>query len=228
MNFRPDELIFGVEPRILRKGVNDLDWEKPFTATHFARTIGAPRVEVIPVLDAMAEAGYVEPIEGGSYLPTTRFSRLGAASVSNGLARAHADALLLRVCAKAEFINAHAAPHETRIGAIVVFGSYLGDKQHLGDLDLGVQLDIPSLLLWPHSTDPTVRPRYEQQSMNIARTRKALRLRKPETISLHGFDEVLRLRTPYRVIFGKLCDEPFALGSDDSATAPRGRPPSAS
>lgn len=215
MNFRPDELIFGVEPRILRKGVNDLDWQKPFTATHFARTIGAPRVEVIPVLDAMAQAGYLDRIECGSYQPTSRFSRLGAASVSNGLSRADADALLLRVCAKAESINAHAAPHETRIGAIVVFGSYLGDKQHLGDLDLGVQLDIPSLLLWPDSPDPTARPRYEQQSMNIASTRKALRLRKPETISLHGFDEVLRLGTPYRVIFGELREERCATNGNE-------------
>lgn len=215
MNFRPDELIFGVEPRILRKGVNDLDWKEPFTATHFARTIGAPRVEVIPVLDAMTQAGYLDAIEDGSYQPTKRFSRLGAARVSHGLSRTHADALLRRVCAKAEFINAHAAPHETRIGAIVVFGSYLGDKEHLGDLDLGVQLDIPSLLLWPHSTDPAARPRYELQSINIASTRRALRLRKPETISLHGFDEVLRLRTPYRVIFGELREEPFAMDSDE-------------
>lgn len=214
MNFRPDELIFGVEPRILRKCIRDLDWERPFSATHFARTIGAPRVEVVPLLDAMTEAGYLDALQEDSYQPTKRISRLSAASVSNGLSRSEADALIRRVCARAEFINAHAAPHETRIGAIVVFGSYLGDKQHLGDLDLGVQLDIPSLLLWPHSTDPTARPRYEQQSLNIDSTRRALRLRKPETISLHGFDEVLRLRTPYRLIFGELRDEPFATESD--------------
>ena len=36
------------------------------------------------------------------------------------------------------------------------------------------------------------------------RALRALRLRQPRNISVHALDEVLRLKTPYRLVFGSL------------------------
>jgi hypothetical protein len=85
---------------------------------------------------------------------------------------------------------------------VVVFGSFLRKVPVLGDLDIGVALD------------PSDERRLEPAGLGLAewlrkssapdrRTHSALRLRKPQYISIHKYDEVIKLKTSYGVVFGK-------------------------
>lgn len=209
MRLEPGKLKFGVAPSILIDCAVQLhECERGFDLDDFCRALGAPVEEAHPVLEKLVHAGFARPDKSDAcrFHPTKKWDQLALANISHGFARADAEALLEKVIAKASAVNAGGSGRFRKIRCVVVFGSFLRNVPVLGDLDIGVALD---------STDERQIERdglsleeWLRQSRTLDRkTYSALRLRKPQYISIHAFDEVIRLKTPYRVIFGKEPDK---------------------
>jgi len=209
MHLRSDELMFGVAPAILIDGAQQLHRRegRPFELNDFCRALGAPVREAQPVLEQMVAAGFIALQEGsiGSYSATPKLGQLALANISEGLPRAQADALMTRILAKAKSVNAEPQKHQCVVVRLVVFGSYLTAKEILGDLDIGVELkELPR----PPGQDRrnTYRDLLRGLATPTSKVRSLLRLRKPKHISIHDLEEVLRLGTPYRLVFGEQLD----------------------
>ena len=205
MKLDPDELIFGVAPSILIDCAVQLhERESDFDLDGFCQALGAPVEEARPVLEKLVHAGFAEPdgSDACRFHPTKKWGQLALANVSRGLARADADALLEKIIAKACAINSSTGDRFRKISCVVVFGSFLRKVPVLGDLDIGVALD-PTDKRRLHPAGLSLAEWFRKSSAPDRRTRSALRLRKPQYISIHSFDEVVELKTPYRVIFGK-------------------------
>jgi predicted nucleotidyltransferase len=205
MRLDPDKLVFGVAPSILIDcAVQIHDRERDFDLDDFCVALGAPAEEARPVLAKLVRAGFAKPDKSDAcrYHPTKKWGQLALANVSRGLTRAEAEGLLKKIVAKAGAINSNDDGQFRKIICVVVFGSYLRKAAILGDLDIGVALD-------PRSGRRLVPGRmgvadwFRKSSAPDRRTYSALRLRKPQYISIHRFDEVIDLKTRYRVIFGK-------------------------
>jgi len=211
MHLLPDQLMFGVAPTLLidcARQIHERDYDDErhaFDIEAFSEALGAPVGESGPVLQAMLADGFFERTEGeeNRYIATRKLGQLDLASISPGISRDEADTLLARIVEKAAWVNARPNEFDHHIDCIVVFGSWLTDKPHLGDLDIGVELD--------ELADRGDRRKGESidgwLSRGMAarnRALRALRLRQPKKISVHGLDEVVRLGTPFMVVFGKL------------------------
>lgn len=218
MHLLPDQLMFGVAPALLidcARQIHERDCDiKRFSLSvdDFARALGAPLIESTPVLLAMLADGFFERVGGQAdcYVPTRKLGQLALAKISTGISREEADTLLARIVEKAAWVNAHPDAYDHRIACVVVFGSYLTDKPHLGDLDIGVELEELSgrgRRREGESIDAWLRR--GQAAHN--RALRALRLRQPKKISVHGLDEILSLNTPFRLMFGAL-SEPSKVG----------------
>lgn len=206
MKLLPGELVFGVAPSILVDcAVQIHDRERDFDLDDFCWALGAPVEEARPVLAKLVHAGFAKPDNKSGadrFHPTKKWGQLALANISSGLTRADAEALLQKVVAKARVINSSDDSQYRKISCVVVFGSYLRKTSVLGDLDIGValdQMDKRRLARDGMSLDEWLRKRNAPDR----RTYSALRLRRPQYISIHRFDEVIDLKTPYRVIFGK-------------------------
>lgn len=198
MHFTPDSLPFGVAPRILIDCASQLKDLATFDRETFCLAIGAPAPEAEPVLGRLIVEGYVELNADGSLRPLGRLSQLAAAKVSAGLNRADADRLLQRVIFKAAQVNGASDRYPFRITCVAVFGSYLTSKPVLGDLDIAVQLAPRHA----RSTRAANEDWVGRELRDIRRSMVALRLGRPAAVSVHSFEELLALRTAYRVVFG--------------------------
>lgn len=201
MHIPSGDLLFGVAPSILVDCAKQLKVRNgPFDEDRFCRALGAPAREARPVLSELELAGYVVPSDQpGFFEGTQKLNQLALASISDGLTRAAADALLAKVLVAARKVNAAPSIYPCGIRCIAIFGSYLTDKQILGDLDLGVALN----------EDPTLRSNavhwreaFQLDTVSKNKTYAALRLRKPKLISIHDLKEVESLGTPFKVVFG--------------------------
>lgn len=205
MKLLPGKLVFGVAPSILIDcAVQIHDRERDFDLDDFCEALGAPVEEARSVLEKLVHAGFAKPDKSGAdrFHPTKKWGRLALAKVSRGLTRADADVLMEKIIAKARAINAGSDNRFRKISCLVVFGSYFRKAPILGDLDIGVALD-------PEDEEQTdfegmsLAEWFRKASAPDRRTYSSLRLRKPQYISIHKFDEVVRLKAPYSVIFGK-------------------------
>lgn len=205
----PNELFFGVAPEILVDCAQQFHARegRPFSLTAFCEALGAPVDEASAVLIEMVAAGFFSVEEGSAdcYGPTTKLAQLALASISHGLSRAEAAKLLQRVIDKAKLINSDPEQYACRVICLVVFGSYLTDKEVLGDLDIGVE--IRELHRSEESSRSDIRKFLMGGSTPRSRALAALRLQRPKQISIHLFDEVLRLDTPYQLVFGAIPTE---------------------
>lgn len=197
--------MFGVAPALLidcARQIHESHYsgeEGILSLDDFSRTLGAPISECTPVLGAMLADGFFEQRGEQQFVPTRKLNQLALAKISKGIPRAEAATLIAKITNKAVWINEHPADFDHRVRCVVVFGSYLSSKTVLGDLDIGVALDaLRDAARWELNAYT------EMQRMDAAHTRtfRALRLRQPKKISLHTVDEVIRLATPYQVIFG--------------------------
>lgn len=206
----PHKLIFGVAPEILLDCARQLhDQCAPsFSLEDFCQALGAPVHEALPVLQSFVAEGLAvpAPIAGvTAFTPTAKFSQLALAQISEGISRVQADQFVLAVIEKAKAINADPTQYPCAVQCLAIFGSYLGNKATLGDLDIAVQLDRPR---WPEGTTKAdiwrlIQGRRQSPSL---KSLVALRLRKPKYLSIHTMEEMLGLGTPYKVVFGHLGD----------------------
>lgn len=205
MKLPPGELMFGVAPSILIDCATQIhDRESDFDLDDFCEALGAPVEEARPVLAKLVQAGFAKPDKSGAdrFHPTKKWGQLALAKVSRGLTRVDADVLLEKVIAKARVLNASNDDRFRKIDCVVVFGSYLRKASVLGDLDIGVALD-PKDGQRRRPEGMSVDRWFRRSFARDRRTYSALRLRKPQSISIHKFDEVVVLKTPYRVMFGE-------------------------
>lgn len=206
MHLTPDSLLFGVSPAILIDCAQQLHIaNRPCSFSDFCTALGAPEAEAKPVLEQMTAAGFMDTGEPPEqlFLPTEKLSQLALASISGGIARKEADKLLQTVLLKIDEVNANPEEFPYVVECLVVFGSYLGTKPVLGDLDLGVELrEPPRTRAKGKPVEEMLRDHYSGWNKSAA----ALRLRKPKLISIHRLEEVVRLGTPYKVIWGHLPD----------------------
>lgn len=112
------------------------------------------------------------------------------------LSRAYADRLLERVVARAREINLDPTRYPYAVRRLVVFGSYLTEKETLGDLDVGVEV----VLVRPAHELAEERPRW-RPSHWVDRTYAALHVRNPKLVSIHDIGEVINLSTKTRRVF---------------------------
>lgn len=211
MHLLPDQLMFGVAPALLvdcARQIHQRDYDDErhaFGIEEFSKALGAPVSESGPVLEVMLAAGFFEQADGGAdrYIATKKLGQLALASISSGLPRSEADMLLARIVEKAAWVNTQPDAYENRIDCVVVFGSWLTDKPHLGDLDIGVALS--ELRDRSRRREGEGFDEWLKRGMAAkSRTLNALRLRQPKKISVHELDEVVRLKTPFKVVFGEL------------------------
>lgn len=203
MNLLPGELHWGVAPALLIDCAQQLHatYLGTFTFDDFCEALGAHVGECRPVLERMIAEGFVSPTPVDTiFRKERRLSQLALGNVSYGIQRHEAEALLTRVIEYARQLNESRDEKFCQVTALVVFGSYLGNKQILGDIDIGVVVGR-HFKPWPNglSYDMVL-----ESDAAVRRTRTALRLRKPKQISIHDFDEVKRLGTPYQVVYGQI------------------------
>ena len=199
MNLIPGSLLFGVAPAILVDCAEQLrDHTRGFDQEAFCIALGAPWREASPVLDHMVEAGFVEKSADGLFRPTKRMRQLALASITTGLSREEADALLAKIITKAQTINADAEHFPCGVRRIAVFGSYLSGKTLLGDLDIAVEI---MKRRGPKPVFKGIEALIRADTAAVNKTYAALRMRQPKLISLHNFDELEVLETPFEVVF---------------------------
>ncbi|MCD9046863.1 hypothetical protein [Luteimonas sp. MHLX1A] len=81
---------------------------------------------------------------------------------------------------------------------LAVFGSYLTDAPVLGDIDVAFDVERVVRRADVERDGTCVYDFFAQSSRRLAKTKVALRLRRPEKMSLHRYDELKSLGTPYR------------------------------
>lgn len=201
MRFEPDSLVFGiVEPSILRHCANILREYNYFEMDDFCRALGAPKDEAMPVLEEMLKMNAIERNDishrgPGTYKAGEALGQIASATISIGLRRVDADKLLERILHRARELNKNTDKYGRKVTKIAVFGSYLTDKELLGDIDLAIELQE---LNKPDYNKANWLDLERQLSKTVY---SYLRLRKPEYISIHHFDELARLGTTYKVVF---------------------------
>lgn len=112
------------------------------------------------------------------------------------LARADAERLLVRVIERAKEINADPVNFPYAVKRLHVFGSFLGDKDPLGDLDL-----IPELVLVRDSSELVGLRRGWRHIHWADKTHRALQVRKPRVVSIHMLGEIVSYGCPIRLVF---------------------------
>lgn len=217
MRLSPNILFHGVNPSIIQECALRLREWNYFQLPDFCRAIGAPVDEARLVLDSLLTEGFVckgeiqslndfdlQKIERAGididdcYCPTALFRQLALASITHGLTRAEAEKLISKVLDSAVEINANPDKYWHTITKLVVFGSYLTDAPILGDVDIGYESGrIERAQEELDSCD------YEEDLRRFDKMLSKLRCRQPNKISIHGQNEVIRLKTQFKVIFEK-------------------------
>lgn len=207
MHFHPDKLVFGVSPSILTDCAQQL-WgntgKADFSEEDFFKALGAPAPEAKPVLRGLIQADFITHSRAnpGRYEYTRLFGQLACAKISNGIPRPEANKLLVKIMEAVDQVHAQPDRYEHRVKKLAVFGSWLGEAPVLGDIDLAFELsEIPQLCSVREHEDPL--SCRDRTSASYSRAARALRIRKPNKVSLHHFNDVIRLGTFYQVLF---CD----------------------
>ena len=205
MRYAPGQQVHGVDAAILRHGLRKLQFEwgdgsAVFKPDDLARCIGATVSEASELLVRLVAAEVVErPCNTTDrYQPGRDFFRVTSASINQGIVRSEADILLWKVLSKALEIEGQPEIYWHRVSKLAVFGSYLGDSPVLGDLDIAFeiqQIGDYAHYGYAHKEAYTF---YLESVKRMYKTETALRLRRPNKISLHVLAQVEDMGIPYR------------------------------
>jgi predicted nucleotidyltransferase len=194
----PGELFLGVAPEIIRDCADQLRDRDSFSLADFCKALGAPRHEAIPVLDALVRSAFIAKNSGrGRLRPTSKMAQLALARITHGLQHERATELLNGIVDRAKHVNSHPEEFYTRVKRLAVFGSYLGKKRLLGDLDVAYHIEplrqprLPSRI----TIRELVKHDYGRKTIVF------LRKRNRHEISLHEWSELVGLKTRYRLVF---------------------------
>jgi hypothetical protein len=158
--------------------------------------------------------GYVEA-ENGAYEFTDKGGELVRASAASKVSRKTAEDALAGLLERAEQYNLDSDKMFT-IETVVVFGSFLGTKDKLGDLDVAVKkhdrnLNDPdrakTMLAYAEKSGRSFSAFIDEFGWAETELSQILKARK-RTIKIHPWDVFLRMaakdpdRIPYKVVFG--------------------------
>ena len=168
---------------------------------------------------ALQIQGYVNPPENGVYTFTDKGEGLVRASAAGKVSRQTAERALMGLLARVEQYNSDPNKLLT-VEAVVVFGSFLGANDELGDLDIAIKYRHRN----PNDPDPAATAlayaeRYGRHFGNIVEwiswpqteLRRLLKARK-RTIAIQDWQTFLGMTTTgtdhfqYRVVFGSAED----------------------
>jgi hypothetical protein len=150
-----DRLYYGLSPMRLRAA----------TTRALARVVGLPSdrarvsaanlrhdfaldtVQGEALVNEMVADGLLEPPSGrqAGYALTREFMELAGARIVEPLPRARARQLLAEACALAERINEEDVHNPLVVAAFAVYGDYMSREHMLGELSLGVVVDLRPL-----------------------------------------------------------------------------------
>lgn len=121
--------------------------------SYVARVLSVSAQRSGEIMIALEEEGFLKKHDGSLchslngelvWELTTKGCALRIAKAGAPIKRSTADRLVAEFLVRVNQVNADAG-YAYRIGRVVVFGSYLGDRADLGDIDLGVDL----VAKWP-------------------------------------------------------------------------------
>ena len=205
MRLSKGQLVCGVDSTILRSAFRRLieDWgdgQAILRADDLARWTGATLDEAADLLHQMTTVDIVRehPGDPNAFVPEAGFFRISAAAMNEGIPRIEADKLVKMVVAKAISINNSPDIYWHRVKALAVFGSYLTDADVLGDIDIAFELTVvPKHAIEAAEAEYRINA-FRESVKRQTKTEMALRLRRPNKISLHTMEEIQRMGCPYR------------------------------
>lgn len=205
MRFSPGQQVHGVDAKILREGLRKLQFEwgdgsAMFEAEDLARCMGATVSETSALLVRLVAAEIVEFASGflDRYQPGRDFFRVTAAAINHGIPRSEAEDLLLKVVAKAQEIERQPETYWHRVTKLAVFGSYLSDKPALGDLDIAFEIQQVGNLAHFGYEQKDAYTFHLESVKRMHKTETALRLRRPNKVSLHTLTHLEDMGIAYR------------------------------
>lgn len=204
MRLDPDELYHGAAPVLLQTAFKLLSkrYIKCFDIRDFCIAFGAPIDECQPIVDGLLKDGFVE-LKDANYHFTDSSTRLLNAKITKGVTKDEAIELLNKVIKKAEMINANPEFGHT-VDKLYIFGSYLTDKELLGDLDIGYVIkETPGAFTSEQQKSKLNENTYRYTSFAGSKYREVMRLLKLNNkhISLHTLSEIVSMNTAYAQIF---------------------------
>lgn len=169
----------------------------------FARAIGMPPSECVPVLNAMAKAKWLTKKRNGQYLLNPPFQQLAAARIGKPLKRTKADLLLARVIAQAKEINRMPECEYDFVLEITVFGSYLDEaKVEIGDIDIGIKTQRRLC------SQELPLKRFDWRKKSGQGLVKSLLKGKSPYISIHDMSEIIDAKFTHRIVYSLMGDIP--------------------
>jgi predicted nucleotidyltransferase len=145
MLITPGQTFFGVSAKLLQFAAIELPGA--FSVEDLCWELGAPPLEVEPVLNQLIAAGWIVPDaeNPGRFLEAEPWGRLRMARIGEPLPRAKADKLVAEMVERVKAHNRKAADDVTLITEVYLFGSYLDPaKTELGDIDVAVAMAYPA------------------------------------------------------------------------------------
>lgn len=205
------ELLFGADAFLLRNAAHAVlehplrrSADKPlFSVRTFARRLGMPQSECIPILMAMVQDGWLTQHEH-DFAAERPFTQLSAARIGKRrLNRAKAEQLLKRIIEVARAINREVEAECDYVTELAVFGSFLDSgKLEMGDLDLGFSTHRRKPFQkeeWRGWDEFWKRKSPEKQAISRLKGRSPF-------VSLHPMRELADLRIQHRTIY-RLSDD---------------------
>lgn len=177
--------------------------------------------------------GYVEPPQNGAYKLTDKGQELVRASAAGKVSRKTAEAALAGLLERVERYNSDPGKILT-VEAVIVFGSFLGTKEKLGDLDVAVKCRDRDVNNRDHGETALAYAERSGRRFNTfidrlywanTELRQILKARK-RTIKIQDWDSFVRMATkdPDRVQFEVVFGSSEELGAEIRAQAgKRGR-----
>jgi predicted nucleotidyltransferase/predicted transcriptional regulator len=146
MNIDAKSMICGIPALDTRKLVRSLckhNYASVGVIEHFS---GFDSKKSLIILESLQQCGYIEEREDKedkniSYSITTKGVALAMASAAKPFKRKSVERVFKEFMSRVEEINAN-DNYLHKVSKVIVFGSYLGTKEYLSDLDLAVTLTI--------------------------------------------------------------------------------------
>jgi hypothetical protein len=221
LQIRSDETISGIPIKKVRAFFRQLvSWHQhSFELPRLQEHLSLNQESALALLTELETQGYIRPAENGVYAFTDRGEELVRASAAGRVSRKTAENALSGLLARVEQYNYDPKKLLT-IEAVVVFGSFLGANEKLGDLDIAVKYQHRNPSDPDHAATALA---YAEQSgrhfSNIVEwiswpdteLRQMLKAR-TRTIAIQDWDTFLRMAVSnpdhfqYRVVMGRAQD----------------------
>ena len=127
--------------RDLLRGLSRIEM---WTVDYLKERLHVPKCEASEVLQKLEVLGYIEPKstpgDNGFWTTTLKGNALGLASAARPFSRTTANRVVKELLDRARNVNAESY-YLFRVKKVVVFGSFLSEKEKLNDVDIGVYLE---------------------------------------------------------------------------------------